>query len=566
MSRSFLFSWIIAYLLGSTAWASPPPLWQPVEGYTIQSDSTGWSQPIAIQFPPNSHPATQSVQYYVLENDGRLVAVNKARDPVEVYRFQASQSATSLCMDSQSGELFIPVMEKTAPPSMIRYQVFRFALSKTEVKIQPHLIETWNLPFQTTLEAPVEMGQCLISASQHFWIGLHSRLPEYSQQLDRPDGKLLRMSPNGISLLDNPFYDANAPQKLRSYIYAYGLAAPMALTEGNLGDFYLAESEANITRVLHLIPGRNYLWDGNPMRLRMNSIVNWPAGGQPPILLWANYHSAFLPWNQHLLIPEVRTGRIRAIHLEAGIARSPLQVLLDHPPSEAAPNGARFPLAWGTDGLYFAWPNIASNDTISRHTSIFRMIKATGETNTNQESPGLSGQVWFQRLECSSCHRLGGQGGQAGPALDNLVARLEVRLNSEEYATQLNQVDQLVENPFAQYREARQKLRELEGMAKVEQWIKYRLTEPRFDMPDSQMPNMGLSQEQVDALTQFLVSATRVQETAKPWWKQWEEGIKLYLTTHLPVGFGLAFGIGVLLGWGLRKGFLRGLRLGRKLW
>ena len=42
-------------------------------------------------------------------------------------------------------------------------------------------------------------------------------------------------------------------------------------------------------------------------------------------------------------------------------------------------------------------------------------------------------------------------------------------------------------------------------MDRVKLWVKYHILEPRFDNPYSIMPNMGLTEDEASAITNFLV-------------------------------------------------------------
>ena len=89
----------------------------------------------------------------------------------------------------------------------------------------------------------------------------------------------------------------------------------------------------------------------------------------------------------------------------------------------------------------------------------------------------------------------------AGP----LARRLSDRLESEEYEASVRQLDELDDEVFRRYRDARRNVLEAQGDEKLRTWLQYRLLEPRFDNPSSQMPNLGLSEAEADNLTRFLL-------------------------------------------------------------
>ena len=109
---------------------------------------------------------------------------------------------------------------------------------------------------------------------------------------------------------------------------------------------------------------------------------------------------------------------------------------------------------------------------------------------------------------CFGCHSLRGKGGTAGPALDHdsLVPRLRARLESAEYRTRVLAVDSLSGEPFTSYRAARAQVLAASAEARLFIWVRYQLREPKFDNPNSLMPNLGLSEPDVASLAEFLLT------------------------------------------------------------
>jgi hypothetical protein len=89
---------------------------------------------------------------------------------------------------------------------------------------------------------------------------------------------------------------------------------------------------------------------------------------------------------------------------------------------------------------------------------------------------------------------------------------LEETLNSEEYAQSLNEVDRLDREPFLQYRQARREVLAAQGRERLRTWMVYHILEPRFDNPNSQMPNLGLSRSEAMAITDYLLGEKSLVE------------------------------------------------------
>jgi hypothetical protein len=76
-------------------------------------------------------------------------------------------------------------------------------------------------------------------------------------------------------------------------------------------------------------------------------------------------------------------------------------------------------------------------------------------------------------------------------------------------------VDQLESEPYLSYAAARQDVRESQGAERIRTWVQYRLQEPRFDNPDAQMPNPGLTAEEAAEIADLLLAQPGGWERAK---------------------------------------------------
>jgi hypothetical protein len=109
---------------------------------------------------------------------------------------------------------------------------------------------------------------------------------------------------------------------------------------------------------------------------------------------------------------------------------------------------------------------------------------------------------------CYGCHTFGTSGwGSAGPDLDSegLVARLTERLGSKEYRARVKELDGLETEPYKNYREERAEVLGKRGIERVRTWTKYHIMEPKFDNPESAMPNLGINDKEAEMITLYLV-------------------------------------------------------------
>jgi len=173
-------------------------------------------------------------------------------------------------------------------------------------------------------------------------------------------------------------------------------------------------------------------------------------------------------------------------------------------------------LALGSDGLYLAplYPNREGR------TAILRV-----RYDPTHQHPFVLGRddsaIGVMRQKgCFGCHTLAGvaEGGSVGPRLDrdSLAPRLMTRLHSVAYRQSLQETDRLNAEPFCSYREARRAVLAAQGLDRVGAWLTYRIQEPRFDNPFSQMPNLGLSKKEAATIADFLLRPERHLDNPGP--------------------------------------------------
>lgn len=120
---------------------------------------------------------------------------------------------------------------------------------------------------------------------------------------------------------------------------------------------------------------------------------------------------------------------------------------------------------------------------------------------------------------CFGCHGMSASDTEKiGPTLERhaLFKSIEGKLKSTEFRQQMTDIDALSADPFPAFREARQSLRDLQGAEAVRAYIKYQILEPRFANTQTQMPNMGLSEAEAEAVTGFLMAGPHEKEDNRP--------------------------------------------------
>jgi hypothetical protein len=165
-------------------------------------------------------------------------------------------------------------------------------------------------------------------------------------------------------------------------------------------------------------------------------------------------------------------------------------------------------LAFGPDGLYFAplYPNESGQSYVAKISYNPERGSTTPIVATNNPFELM------QEKSCIGCHgfkNVGGYGGgTTGPDLtpNALVKRLDERLNSEGYEQSLQEIDQVDHEPQSLYQAARQEVLSAHGKDRVRLWIKYRIQEPRFDNLYSQMPNLGITDQEAEIMANYLTN------------------------------------------------------------
>lgn len=543
-------------LFASPLWASGTENWKTVEGYRVEIDSSGWSFPVAIQFVPNPGTDPKSPLYYVSELRGQIKVVTQdhsvhmyadqiedLRSDKELPDLEGEFGMTGLCLNEDTGHVFATTVYRKG--GLLFNKIMRFTSGNGKFGLQGQ--KDWEM---IDLFSPDpsshshQIGNCFIGSDDKLYVGVGDAHLHYKAQLlEHTSGKLLRINLDGSAPTDNPFYDAQKPDAIPGYIYAYGFRNPFAIAEGPQQKVYIAENGPNVDRLLKVVPGRNYRWNGKNSSMLLNGIVTWSPALGPATLMYLQDHPLFPQWDKRLLVTASSLAYIEALWIDDELgAQAPPEKILEYTGNQDTEKQYLVPLAQGPDGLYFSgFLPQADGET--------HIMKIVPGQSAPQPKQSLSGEAWYAKLECASCHSISGKGGKVAPPLDNLVLRLEDRLDSNEYEEQLDAIDKLQEPIFVNAKDTRQTLRDLEGREKVEFWIKHRLKEPRFDSSTAQMPNFQLNEEQVNALTGYLMTlSAEDRRRDKSMLEQWADDAKFYLNTHLKTFLAVMLFLGIALG------------------
>src|SRR6266498_152543 len=536
----------------SSDWKSD---WAVTEGFALSIDTEGYTFPTAIAFVPEPGSGPKDPLYFVAELGGRVKVVTNDRS---VYTFaenffqrnpekelpdlEGETGLAGICLAPEQGYVFATFAYADSL-GVLRNNVVRFESKPRTFSLKA----TGQLDFTdifANFEAAVshQIGSCQV-ANNALYVSIgDGRQTEESQNVNALLGKVLRISLDGKSLPDNPFYDASNPDKPANFVWAYGWRNPFGLKA--VGDrIFVADNGSEVDRFAEALAGENYMWDGTDWSIGSHADVALEPTIGPAQLEYNPAGSKALPkeYDQNFFVAASRPDG-------AGIVRLPYS--LDQKRATGVPNyflryqGAAQQIvvgvALGPDGLYF----VPTLPDVEGKTSILKVFYDPVHQHpyllTNITDP----ELLMSQKGCFGCHELNGKGGTAGPALDQakMVKQLDNKLNSEDYVQTLHQVDLLDREPFVNYKEARTEVVQAEGQERIRTWMIYHIMEPKFDNPNSLMPNLKLSRTEATAITDYLLQEKSFTDKVK------DVLLPLLPALILPRHLLFAFAIGLVVG------------------
>jgi glucose/arabinose dehydrogenase len=531
-----LLSMLAAFVLLAAVWRPPaqaqedaPPDWQSdwalSVGFAIDIDTDGYNLPTAIAFVP--HPGTNPDDplFFVGELAGQIKVVTNDRSvhvfadnifqrqpEEELPHLEGETGLAGLCLAPDEGYVFATYAYPDAD-GLLRNGVVRFDSQPGNFSLTPTGQHSFNdLLAQFEAAASHQIGSCqVLNGAVYMGVGDGFRADQ-SQKTDSVLGKMLRMSLDGQPLPDSPFFTGASTPQAADFIWAYGFRNPFGLKA--IGErLFVADNGRDLDRFVEVRPGENYGWDGTDWSIgshadvalapdigpaQMDYLGDSPAGW-PEVYT----HSFYIAMSR----PEV-TGLLRMGYpLEQPAKPGTPDYFLKY---QGATHQVVVGVAVGPDGLYFTplLPDAGGRSPVFRVT--YNPAQPHPYLMTNSVDP----QALMQLKGCFSCHTLYGEGGTAGPTLDPLplVKDLRSTLNSQEYLDRLAEVDQIDQEPYRSYGSARAAVLQATGDERLRTWMIYHIVEPRFDNPNSQMPNLGLTEVQAAAITDYLLRERSLKE------------------------------------------------------
>jgi hypothetical protein len=462
----------------------------------------------------------------VVTNDRTILTFAEglsAANPVNELPDDAGEHGVAgLCLDPAHGYVFVTVAFEDSA-GVLRNNIVRFETKPGTFATEPNAQLSFAYifaDFPSTYSH--QIGPCEVVGETLFVSAGDGHEAVQAQYTGSPMGKVLRMTLDGRPVRDNPLYQNDDVRIPQNYIWAMGFRNPFSL-EPLGGRLFVADNGINADRFIEIERGKNYGWDGTDRSLTTNALVVFAPAASPVSM-------EYYPAGSELFPPEYRdrfyltlAGKIVAPGAGRFGERSIMTLDYDPgarrmraPPSlfvryRGSGNQVPVGMAFGPDGLYFASILPAESGTSAiykvAHDPAAEHAFIIGRTN--------DARTLLADKQCLGCHSIAGRGGLVGPALDaaDLVARLEARLSSPEYAAAIAAVDSLSLQPYTQYAAARREVMAATGADRVRAWIRYRLIEPRFDSPVSAMPRPDLTDAQARILADFLMQPPETAAT-----------------------------------------------------
>lgn len=576
MSRA-LVAGLLLWAAGAMTAAAQTPDWRSdwgvAEGFSLHRDTEGYRFPTAIAVVPNPGDEPGDPLYFVTELQGTIKVVTNDRSvhtfahvpaPVKdtLPKAEAEVGLAGICLEPRHGYVFATYAYHDADGvlrnALVRYQTppRRFGIAPSDSLVIRELFA------RDVAAVSHQIGPCQATDRALFVSVGDGENPRMSHVLGSTLGKVLRLDLQGRPAPGNPFARADSSASARA-IWALGLRNPFGLHL--VGDRLFAADNGNqMDRFVEIERGRDYLWDGSDRSIGAAAAQTLTPPVSPVQLDYCSGEGFPDRWRNRFYLalsgrpvdsgPEARRHGKGVMVLDYSMTARRMQAVPEylvryqgtHPQSVVG-------VGCAPDRLYIVplYP-----DTTGR-TAVLVARFTPDSAHPYPLSSDVDPLALMDERGCFGCHRLGPRGGTVAPPLDYpvLLARLRQRLATPAYEARVREVDALHTEPFTSFRDERAQVLHASGDMRLRLWVRYRLREPKFDSPESQMPNLGLSDAQAISVAGFLLTPPPADTTAiRPsLLKRLSPRRRLQLALALAVTFAAGAAAGVVATWLLRR-------------
>ena len=496
------------------------PLWYVRPGYDVRLVAGGFTYPVNIAFKEHPSDDPDAPFFYVNELHGAIKYVTRRgevkkyaeglinHEPIPIPKSDEigingmttvpdseDLIVTGAYVDEVSGLLRNRIMRLFSQPGGRTVKRGRFLLDMVNEYTSPSNF------IQQVLMGPD--GKLYVS------VGDGENAP-LAMDMTKFGGKVLRMNWDGTACEDNPFYEPNRPRSPRSYVFAYGLRNVFDFDfDPSSGQFFAADNGKVVDRLIHLVSGGGYAWDGRSDGTLVNALYSWSPTVAPVGLAILRHHTLGPNTRGRLYLgtygPPAAVGRSEGkqiLEFELDYDRSMVK-RVPIPLIEYAGNrkSTIVGLAEGPDGLYFTdffGETEADGGYATGAGSVWKVLPSSETLNlprvTDSDLVNLTsverGEVYFAQ-QCVSCHRIDGNGALVGPDLTGLSKKLD-RLHSRSYEARLRQILSSKLTFDVSQRDRVVAVLSATGERRKRVWLGHHLEEPRFDNRFATMPSFRL--------------------------------------------------------------------------
>lgn len=542
--------------------------WSVDEGFALSVDASGFRFPTSIAVVPEPGPGPDAPLYFVAELGGNIKVVTRDHQVhpfvTDVFKRQVARELpdeaggsgmAGLCLAPAQGLVFATYGYRDQTGTF-RNAIIRFESDPVHFGLaakSEHVIAAITQRFRG---APShQIGTCAVEGP-FLYVGIGDGMqPADSRNPSMLLGKILRMTLDGRPAPGNPLAVADTSDA-RNYVYALGLRNPFAVQAVH-GHVLVGDNGPSVDRFLDVAPGADYLWDGSDWSMATNTAAVFVPSPAPVQMAYAPASDTGLPAAlrgrffvamaglESSVGPPTRKGARGIVVLNYDLDK---KRMLEVPRSIFRYRGAGHQsvvgVAVASQGLYV----VPLFPDVSGASSVLHLTYDPEHQHPYLVLEGLTGWDLILERGCIGCHAYADRRlGTTGPALDqdSLVQRLTQRLASPAYASAVAELDKREDEPYRSFRAARHAVLASTGAERLKLWIRYRIEEPRFDNPNSLMPNLRVPAGEAENIASFLVSGSLAKPPSR-----WEQLRERFVSRRAAYAVAVFLG-GVILGFGL---------------
>ena len=497
--------------------------WSVRDGYSLSVAARGFELPTEVTAVPTPGAAPTSPRFFVAELRGKIKAIAKdgsVSDLTAISTFlpkaewpdyAGEAGLGSLCLDPAHGYLFATYAYRDGG-GVLRNGIARFTLQPGSFEGKPSDPQNYSEPLAKTPGAfSHQIGSCVVSGDSVFISIGDGGNPAKSHDLDTPLGKIIRLTLDGAPYPQNPFFSGGG---FRASVHAYGLRNTfgLSLVDGRL---FAAENGIEIDRFEELRAGADHGWDGTDASITMNALAVFsPTIGPAHVVHSAPDSKVFEPstTDRFLIAASNAKQGPGIVNVSFDMKQN---VVVDTPryfvhyDGNAEGQGVAG-ISLTDDGLYFA-PLLPVGE--SGVVLVTRYEPAKQHTSIIGKKAGDP----LGKRACLGCHSLNGVGGRVGPPLDfnSVITRTETKVLDPSYRKIVEGLDAMTEEALVLGRAGRHEVLDAPTELKVRTWVINRIMNPKFDMPDAQMPMLGIDRKEAEQIADRLIGSPPRSKTGE---------------------------------------------------